>query len=153
MVQFVDLGTGAGQDFLVPSALRANVALYPVDARGLEVHVPFGEAATGYSFGHAGGISGGFEMIDGMTSQMAAWSEQAAVLAEVAAATGGESVANNNDLEVIFRRVEENGRGLYLLGYYLSGPMLDGRFHRVEVKVSRDHVQVRAKAGYLAPRP
>ena len=149
MVLFVE---GAGGFGLVPLAIRANVALYPVDARGVETLVPFGEAATPYSFGtQTSAMGGGFEMIDGMTSRMAAWSEQASALREMAAATGGQSVVNDNRLEVVFERIEENGRGLYLLGYYLTGPMLDGRFHRVEVKAGREHVQIRTKAGYFAP--
>jgi VWFA-related protein len=138
---------------LVGWAIRANVALYPVDARGGETLVPFGEAAAPYSFGsETSPVFGGFAMIDAMTGWMAARSAQWSEMREMASATGGQSVVGDNRLEAVFQRIEENGRGLYLLGFYLGASMLDGKFHRVEVKVGREHAEVRAKAGYYALR-
>lgn len=151
MVRFIDFDAPTGRDFLVTQAIRANVALYLVDARGGMVLVPFGTASTEY--GTAESTASGFEMIDGMSRQMATWSDQQSLLAATAKATGGESLANNNDLGLIYTRMEERGHGLYLLGYYLSQAMLDGKFHKVDVKVKRERLQLRTRAGYFAPLP
>ena len=154
MVVFVDPDTPTTHALWPEWAIGADVALYPVDARGA-VHVaPFGDAASEAHFGPQGPVIGGagagISMAADLMARTSAIGDQAAFLRRVAERTGGRCLVNNNDLAGIFSRIEENSRGLYVLGYYLPESQLDGRFRKVQVKVGRAGVTVRAREGYFA---
>lgn len=72
------------------------------------------------------------------------------LLASIAHETGGESFVSNSPT-VAFGRAVTHASASYLLGYAPSPLHQDGRFHKIEVKVRRGGVQVRARSGYLAP--
>jgi VWFA-related protein len=75
---------------------------------------------------------------------------RAGLLASVAYGTGGESFVSNSPA-VAFRRAVSQGSAAYLIGYSPSPLRQDGAFHKIEVKVKGSGLQVRARAGYLAP--
>jgi VWFA-related protein len=52
-----------------------------------------------------------------------------------------------NLTETVNAILEENG-SFYVLGYYPSPPPRDGRFHPIDVRVTRPGARVRARAGY-----
>jgi VWFA-related protein len=64
--------------------------------------------------------------------------------------TGGESFATN-DFERAMQRVVEQSSAFYLLGYAPAQRALDGKFHRIRVRVKQPGLEVRARAGYWAP--
>ena len=68
----------------------------------------------------------------------------------IAADTGGTTVSGTNLLAGLTRIVNE-GRAYYLLGYSPSDTRRDGRFRKIEVRVNRPDVTVRARQGYFAP--
>ena len=72
-------------------------------------------------------------------------------LAQLARETGGRVVANINDPTEGLAQTLADASGYYLLGYTPARPAADGRFHRIEVKVKRRGVDVRARRGYWAP--
>jgi hypothetical protein len=55
---------------------------------------------------------------------------------------------NNNDLREGFRRSTEVPEYIYVLGF--SPQKLDGKFHKLKVKVSSEKVTVQARPGYYA---
>jgi hypothetical protein len=64
--------------------------------------------------------------------------------------TGGRAFVNQSDLTgAVNAIVRENG-SFYVLGYYPSPAQRDGRFHPIEVRVTRPGARVRARAGYTA---
>ena len=63
--------------------------------------------------------------------------------------TDGRAVVESAFMETGFRRMVEDMSSYYLIGYY-SNAKPDGRFHRINVRIKRPGVQVRARAGYLA---
>jgi VWFA-related protein len=63
--------------------------------------------------------------------------------------TDGSSVLGNNDLRAGLRKVTEELRSFYLLGYYSTNKVFDGKPRRITVK-AKDY-DVRARRGYLAP--
>jgi hypothetical protein len=67
---------------------------------------------------------------------------------QLAAETGGAAVTSN-DLAAGLERMATDASVYYLLGYQPDRP-LDGRFHKLEVKVARKGVTVRARRGYVA---
>ena len=68
----------------------------------------------------------------------------------VAEDTGGQFF-RSNDLVAALGRVVQEASGFYLLGYSPLERPLDGRFHKIKVKVKPSGLEVRARSGYWAP--
>ena len=64
--------------------------------------------------------------------------------------TGGDYF-RSNDLEQAFKQVVTQSSGFYLLGYAPTDRRLDGRFHKIKVRVKPSGLEVRARTGYWAP--
>ena len=109
----------------------ANVALYTVDARGL---IPTLSGVPGKQ----------------TFTTLSMVAENQDILQSVAEGTGGRAFLNTNDIRGAIRRAADDARMTYVLGYYPTNEVWDGRFHRVEVKVNRPGVEVRHRKGYFA---
>ena len=72
-------------------------------------------------------------------------------LLALAYASGADPIVTN-DLAAPLRRIVRQASASYLLGYDGSGLAMDGRFHQIKVRVKRGGLEVRARAGYWAPR-
>ncbi len=72
-------------------------------------------------------------------------------LRTLAGATDGYAAVNSNDIAAGFRRVADRLTSYYLLGYYSTNTVNDGKFRKIEVKVTRPGVSIAARRGYLAP--
>src|SRR5207245_8552725 len=131
----------------INAAVLANVAIYPVDARGLQAVIPGGSAHQG-SKGGLAAFSG--SAVAGQFSQLAA---QQDTLTSLASDTGGTAFTDTNDFGEAFARVERNISAYYILGFSSTNPHKDGRFRRVTVRI-RNHanVKVEDKEGYYADR-
>lgn len=115
----------------------ADVAVYPVDARGL---VPTITSMPGAQQTVFTGLSTVMPNIDTMRL--------------TADLTGGRAYYNTNDLGGAIGRAVDDTRLTYVLGYYLPGGSWDGRFHEIKVTVRRPGLEVRHRTGYLAvPTP
>ena len=77
----------------VNAAVRANVAFYPIDARGLTADPPGGDASHATSRG-TGMFSG-----QAQGSQRSKMNDQQETLVSLAADTGGKALLDNNDLQ------------------------------------------------------
>jgi hypothetical protein len=66
--------------------------------------------------------------------------------------TGGAhfNVAEKDDLGQTFTRVAEELRRQYLIGF--EPPIVDGREHRLEVRVKKPGLRARARKSYVAER-
>jgi VWFA-related protein len=74
-------------------------------------------------------------------------------LSSIALDTGGEFLMNRNDLRKSLDIVSRNSGTYYLLGYATDNP-LDGKYRKIDVKVTRPGVTVYARKGYVAtPAP
>jgi VWFA-related protein len=125
---------------VIRSAQRSNVAIYFVDVRGMDAMPMAATAQAGPALPAA----------DVATQRM-----EELVSAEgadtLAVNTGGFSIKNTNDLERGLLRVTQESRRYYLLGYSPTNARHDGRWRKIEVKVARPGVDVRARKGYYAP--
>jgi len=129
----------------VAAATRANVAIYAIDPRGLSA---FEEAIE--SAGAPSGVTPSqFSLIGQFESSLRLSQQSLQVLAEQ---TGGFAAINRNDFAGAFERVVRENSSYYVLGYYPTNERRDGRFRRIEVRVKRPGLQVRARRGYVAPR-
>ena len=134
---------GISQENMSPQVRRAaralsnsDVAVYPVDARGL-----IGAFATQ-----------GSERYQQFTSLGTVMSALEAPQA-VAEQTGGRAFFNTNDLGNAIARAVDDSRVTYVLGYYPANEKWDGRFRNIKVRVRRDDVVVRHRGGYFAFPP
>ena len=120
---------------LLDMANRANASFYPIDPRGLAVFDnPIGPGAPPPPAVDQRQLTNRIE-----------------TLRTMAVATDGLAIVNSNDIDRGLRRVVDDLRSYYLIGYYSSNTRLDGRFRSIGVKVKRPGVSVRARRGYLAP--
>ena len=72
-----------------------------------------------------------------------------APLEEVAEATGGEVlVESSDDLRDAFRRIVQDFRNRYILAYTPEGVEAGG-FHRLDVRIKRRGLSVKARPGYI----
>jgi VWFA-related protein len=71
-------------------------------------------------------------------------------LAGYVIATGGTLDAENsvNGIEKAYAKIAEEARNQYTLGYYSHQPVIDGKFRKIDVRVTRPGLDVIAKNGY-----
>jgi VWFA-related protein len=119
---------------------NANLAVYPVDARGL-VTLPQ------FSADRAGGFS-----TRPPEASLKPTVENLDTMEELASRTGGRAAYNTNDLKNAIRRAIDDSKVTYTLGYYSEAPSPDNRFRELKVKVDRPGVNVRYRKGYFALR-
>jgi VWFA-related protein len=126
---------------LVHAARQANAAIYFLDARGLRGAPVTADAEIA-------------EQTD--PRDMNAVLNEGVVEAQgadsIAIDSGGFSIKNSNDLAKGLRRIADESRRYYLLGYQPARTAPDGKFHKIEVRVRRPGLEVRARRGYYAPK-
>ncbi len=66
--------------------------------------------------------------------------------------TGGIAVLNQNDFGEGLRQIVDNNSHYYLLGYYPTHNLSDGKYRRIEVRVKRPGVEVRTRKGYVSSK-
>jgi hypothetical protein len=71
------------------------------------------------------------------------------MLEALATGTGADFTSSNDPTPNLFRVVSQ-ASAYYLLGYASQRPM-DGKFHKIKVRVKRDGLEVRSRSGYWAP--
>jgi len=124
---------------------HANVAVYPVDARGLLVsnavrtEMPALRNQTGL----------------GQTSNMPtpedmAGTREIETMQLLADWTGGKAFYNSNDIHGAVKQATEDAEVTYTLGFYAEEKDLDGSYRELKVKVARKGTDVRYRKGYFA---
>ena len=147
----------------IDAANRANVSFYTVDARGLFPMPPGGEARDASSSGSAMFTGGGKPTIAhqasrAMFSGSEVFQESASrhnsreTLSTLAADTGGRSFFDLGDFSGVFRKIQSDSPGYYLIGYYSSDTRQNGAWREARVRVSVPGARVLFRQGYYAPR-
>ena len=133
-------------DRVVDLAMRVGVVLYSLDPRGLvaagltaEDNLAFGSAEVAASEG---------------VGRRQFLLETQDTLAFLAEQTGGMAILNTNDLAQGLRRISDDQRGYYIIGYTppadtFAAPGRTPRFHPMSVKVKRPGLKVRTRKGFL----
>jgi VWFA-related protein len=116
----------------------AGIAVYTVDARGLETE--------DLDFRNTKGSSVA-DPVDNLISRIP---EPDPGLLELASRTGGRAFFNRNDLETGVRRALDDSRFTYSLAYYPDHGKWKGEWHKIQVKVNRPDVTVLVRSGYFA---
>src|SRR5205085_366180 len=130
---------------LVDLANRASVVIYTMDARGLQSLAPNAQDDfTGRT---------GSEIRQAIDEREAGYFESKNGLNYLAKQTGGIFLENDNDLSAGVRRVLDDQKGFYLIGYRPDPATFDaatGRrsFHQLDVRVKRAGLKVRTRNGF-----
>jgi len=127
------------------AAVRANMAIYTMDIRGLQALVPSGEAQNASLRGTSPYSS---KSVAGQFDSNATTQE---TLVTLAGDTGGRAFLDSNDFGRVFTGVQQDTSLYYLLGYHSSNSARDGRFRRITVRVNRPGVKIDFRRGYYAP--
>ena len=127
------------------AAVRANLAIYTMDLRGLQALVAGGEAQNASLRGTS--AYSGQSTINALNSNFTTQE----TLVTLASDTGGRAFLDSNDFSQVFKGVQQDTSTYYLLGYHSTNPAKDGRYRRISVKVNVPGVKVDYRRGYYAP--
>ncbi len=131
---------------VIDHAVRANVAIYAADTRGLQAVVPGGEARNasvrGTSAFSGQAMSNQYDQLAGSQDTLTTLSED----------TGGRAFLDSNDLGRVFTRVIDDTSAYYVLAYSSTNNARDGKYRRITVKAKRPGLSLEYRAGYYAPR-
>jgi VWFA-related protein len=132
---------------IIDHAIKANVVINSLDARGLWVDPTIDASQQGKSTVQ-------YQIAKQMNDRLAA-STQADVLAEMAYGTGGTVFQNNNNLDEGFRQLAATPEYYYVLGFAPQNLKFDGGFHALKVTLKTNppvSLNIQARKGYYAPR-
>jgi VWFA-related protein len=121
----------------VKAVNNANVAIYPVDARGLVADQRFSAAN---------------QKVDLKPKlSMGPIVENQQTMEELASRTGGKAYYNTNDLKHAISDAIADASTTYTLGFYPNDEKYDGKFHKFNVKVEHAGFgyDVRFRKGYF----
>jgi VWFA-related protein len=129
---------------VIAAATKANVAIYGIDPRGLtglgdetiEVQAFPDDSSLGI------GPQSVYREIRLAQDSLRTLSDN----------TGGFAVVNQNDFATAYDRLVKDNSAYYVLAYYPPNPKRDGKYHRIDVRVTRPGLVVRARKGYSNPK-
>jgi VWFA-related protein len=135
-------GMGLSFETDVERAVRAlnesDVAVYPVDARGVTVAAPF--QADRASIGKQNRpqrsnrpVDFNYETLEGLAEE-----------------TGGRAFHQINDLHSAIQEAASDASVTYSIAFYPPAVSLDDAYHRLEVSSRRQDVKLRYRPGYVA---
>jgi hypothetical protein len=127
----------------------ANVAVYPVDIRGV-----INTEATGLDLGYPTQLSGQRRNAQNPSNIAEDPTKlRFEAMRSFASSTGGVPFYNNNNVAAGIRNAIDDSAAYYMLGYYRTDKNTDLRWKTVSVKVRGQGLQVRARTGYYAGQP
>jgi VWFA-related protein len=128
-------------------AIRSNVSIFTVDARGLVAQAPLGDATRG--------SPGGVGMYSGASALAfnSAFQRSQDTMYSLASDTGGKALLDNNDLSVGILNAQKAISSYYIIGYYSANTNLDGKFRRIKVGYNGDaSAKLDYRQGYWASK-
>jgi VWFA-related protein len=127
----------------IAAATRSNVAIYGIDPRGLtdlgdeSIEIQSFPDDTSLGIGTAS-----------LQNELRLSQDSLRVLSDE---TGGFAVVNKNDYATAYQRIVEDNSTYYVLAYYPPDAR-PGRLHKIDVRVTRPGLTVRARKGYVTPK-
>jgi len=132
----------------INAAVKANVSIYPIDARGLMADPPGGGASVGASRGN------GLYTGSVYNTQRSRINDSQETLATLAADTGGKAFLDSNDLSLGIVQAQQDYRSYYILGYYTTNTKEDGKYRKITVKLNNapTTAKLEFRQGYYADK-
>ena len=126
----------------------AQVAVYPVDARGLFMNPSMSAANAGVKFARSP---------QAMMKDQTKFSQQTfaenSTMNEMAEQTGGRAFINTNGLSQAIASAIDSGSNFYTLTYSPTDPAQDGKFRKIQVKLQEKGYNLSYRRGYYAIDP
>jgi VWFA-related protein len=129
----------------INAAVRADLAIYSVDTRGLQAVGPLGDASTGSYRGSSGYNAGA---LNNNMNQNFATQE---VMASLSSDTGGTAFFDSNDFAPAFAKVQADTSAYYAIGFHSTNPARDGKYRKLTVKIDKPGIKLQYRPGYYAP--
>lgn len=134
------------KDLIINEALRADIVIDALDAKGLYSEVP------GTPLDELNASLSNEQVVHQVESLGPRIEANNSVMAEFADATGGKFIHNSNDLVGGIRELLSAPRVTYVLGFVPENAANDGKFHKLRVRlIAPAKGAIQARAGYFAP--
>lgn len=127
------------------AAVKANLAIYTMDLRGLQALAAGGEAQSASLRGVS--AYSGQSMMNALDSNFTTQE----TLVTLASDTGGRAFLDSNDFSKVFKGVQDDTSSYYVLGYHSTNLARDGHYRKITVKMNVPDVKVDYRRGYYAP--
>jgi VWFA-related protein len=123
----------------------AQIALYPVDVRGLISGMEFQseDSSSRQSVDSSGRA----------ISRMSDASANQETMRALATETGGKAYVNQNEIKESVSLAMNDNSASYTLGYYPEDKKWDGKYRSIKVKLNHEGAEVRHRRGYFAIDP
>ena len=127
---------------MIDRAIRANVVISSLDAKGLYVIIPGGDVSTPTK-----DTPDGANVKARYASDFASANKE--VMADLAAATGGTFFHNANNLGEGFNSIAAQPEFIYVLGFSPQNLKLDNSFHALKVTLTASGYELQSRRGYF----
>lgn len=128
----------------------SNVAVYPVDAKGVAMDTAGGADSSSPS---GDPDSGAGRMSNPMGSYTQAAMGRASTISsmeQIAADTGGRAYYNTNDLGAAVKKAMTDGSNYYTLAYSPKNATMNGGFRQIQVTLDKREYKLSYRSGYNA---
>ena len=142
---------------------RAQVAVYPIDGRGLFTNPAMKVASSGTSMtnpiigGKAPPRNNGTAVAQAFSKSnsdfFAQTEEEHATMDQIADQTGGKAQYGTNDLKAAVQEAIDNGSNYYTVTYAPANRKLDGSFRKIRVTTGKSGAHLLYRNGYFADDP
>lgn len=126
----------------------SQVAVYPVDARGLQTSPVFDASVSGSKYARN---PGAFAAANAKFLQQNA--EEHMTMAQMAEATGGHAFYNTNGLSQAVAKAIDSGSNYYTIAYSPTNMKWDGGFRKIEIRTDKPGLTLAYRRGYYAVPP
>jgi VWFA-related protein len=127
---------------------RSQVAVYPIDARGLMTTPMLSVTQTGSTMNKT---PSGFANANSKFFQQT--SDEHGTMQQMADATGGRAFVNTNGLKEAVEKAIDSGSNYYTIAYTPTDRKWNGDYRKIQVKLDRPGVTLAYRRGYFADDP
>jgi VWFA-related protein len=127
---------------------RSQVAVYPIDARGLMTTPMLSATQTGSTMNRT---PNGFANANTKFFQQT--NDEHGTMQQMAEATGGKAFVNTNGLKEAVEKAVESGSNYYTIAYTPTDRKWNGDYRKIQVKLDRPGVTLAYRRGYFADDP
>ena len=124
---------------VVGQTARSGARVYAIDVRGLN-RGGMGDRLDAATFDDAVGGPPAFDALENGVNSLAV-------------DTGGMMIRNENNIGRALTQIAADAGTYYVIGYQPSNTAFDGKYRKIEIRVRRPGLTVRARQGYLALEP
>jgi VWFA-related protein len=135
---------------------RSQVAVYPIDARGLAGPSVYSVESSGRQYDPTLDVNAGRNQdvfTNHLNDSIRQNADDNSTMLQMAEQTGGHAFLNTNGLANAVTRAIDAGSNYYTLTYSPTDSVNDGKFRRIQLKLRRDGYSLAYRRGYYADAP